>query len=80
MKKTPRWILDTSDPYNTKIQDQEHGLNLAVLCESGFGLTTDARALGQRICDWLNSLPEEETLLYPYNLPWNRKPKEPSKS
>jgi len=61
----PRWILK-EDQYNEVIMDQEHGLNFLFLATSGMGTTGDSIALASRVVDFLNSLPEQETLLYPF--------------
>lgn len=57
-------LIDES--YQTIVRDVEHGLNLFFVAESGHGLTSSSRKLAQRVVDFLNSLPENETLLYPY--------------
>lgn len=53
---------------NEVIKDVEHNLNLFFLATSGMGTTATVMLLAERVVDYLNSLPPEETLLYPFNL------------
>ena len=53
--------------HSTAIVDQEHELNFVFLAESSFGLPSSNKKLASRVVDFLNSLPPEETLLYPYS-------------
>lgn len=55
------------EPYQCIIRDQEHHLNFAFLAEGGMGLPTPNRLLAERVVAFLNSLPPEETLLYPFH-------------
>lgn len=55
------------DGYQTIIRDNEHQLNFAFVAETGHGLPLPNRRLAQRVVDWLNSLPPDETLLYPHD-------------
>lgn len=64
-EQVPRWVLKTNT-YDEVIVDQEHNLNFLFLASSGFGTTSDSIRLAERVVDFLNSLPLEETLLYPY--------------
>jgi hypothetical protein len=54
------------EEYRIIIRDVEHGLNFLFLAESGPGPTTDSIELAERVVEFLNSLPPEETLMYPY--------------
>lgn len=51
------------DPYVTVVQDTENGLNLFHVCESGHGLRSSTKKLAQKVCDYLNTLPESEVKL-----------------
>lgn len=53
------------EQYQTVIQDTEQKVNFAFLAESGFGLGSSTVRLAQKVCDFLNSLPPEETNLLP---------------
>lgn len=55
-----------ADGHQEVIVDTEHQLNFLFIAETGFGLPSTNRKLAQRVVDFLNSLPPEETLLYPY--------------
>lgn len=57
---------------NEVIRDVEHNVNLFFLATSGMGTTSTVMLLAERVVDYLNSLPPEETLLYPFNLMVNR--------
>lgn len=52
------------EPYNVFIRDTENQLNFCHLCESGFGLNSKSRRLAEKIVEFLNSLPPEETKLW----------------
>lgn len=55
------------DGHNEVIRDVEHDINLLFLATSGFGVNSTTRDLAERVVGYLNSLPAEETLLYPFN-------------
>lgn len=55
------------DGHNEVIRDVEHGMNLLFLATSEMGVNSTTRDLSQRVVDYLNSLPPEETLPYPLN-------------
>lgn len=57
------------DPYDEAIVmtvDGDDRLQVFRLCPSGMGVTSDTRALAEKVVVFLNSLPEEERTLYPY--------------
>lgn len=49
------------------IQDMEHHINFAFLATSGFGTNSKTIDLAQRVVDFLNSLPANETIPYPFS-------------
>lgn len=50
------------------IKDVEHNENFLFLASSGFGTPSTNIKLAEKVVDFLNSLPAEETLLYPFNV------------
>lgn len=63
----PHWQIVISHGGNQEsVEDTEHNSRLFFLATSGFGTNSTALKLAQKVCDYLNSLPPEETLPYPY--------------
>ena len=46
--------------------DGRPALHFAELRQGGMGHTSDSIALAHRIVDWLNSQPQKDVVLYPY--------------
>lgn len=55
------------EDYNMIIRDIEHGLNVFFVAPSGMGVDSSTERLASRVVEYLNSLPPNETLLYPFN-------------
>jgi len=49
------------------VRDTEHHLNFMFLASGGMGHTTQSVKLAKKVVDFLNSLDEKETLLYPFD-------------
>ena len=63
----PKWVLK-QDTYQEVIMDEANQLNFLFLASTGFGTTSDSLRLAQRVVEFLNSLPPEDTILYPHKL------------
>lgn len=69
LAQTPKRFRLVAEPYRSVIRDVEHEMNFLFLAESGHGLCSDTVALAERVVDFLNSLPPEETAMYPFDKP-----------
>lgn len=56
MKKEEKWQLVEDGYAGTFITDTINHLRLANLVESGFGLKSSTKDLGQKVCDYLNEI------------------------
>jgi len=55
------------EDYQMIVRDTEHHLNFMFLASGGMGHTTQSVKLAKKVVDFLNSLDEKETLLYPFD-------------